>query len=228
MAGERMASTDTPAARGSQATEATLPLLTLDIASRLLFFERMLRLVADNDGDVVECGVGWGRSLLDWALLVRLEERRRHIWGFDSFEGFPEPSPEDKGVRSVQRGEWRTDLASVMKMLEGSGLDTEFVRYRVTLVKGFFADTLPRYNGPGIAVLHIDADLYHSYLGVLRYLYDRVVPGGVIVFDEYLNTMDLEKFPGASAAINEFFDGREQIRRDKPSGRYYVVRGGGE
>ncbi len=215
-----MRSAPTPE-RGSQVTKATLPLLTLDIASRLLYFERMLRAVSDVEGDVVECGVGWGRSLLDLSILVRLEERGRQVWGFDSFEGFPEPSPEDRSSRNVQKGEWKTEIESVIEMMKSSGLDGEFVDYRITLVKGFFDRSLAKYTGERIALLHVDVDLYQSYRDVLTAMYPKVASGGVVLFDEYLNTMDTEKFPGAHAAITEFFGSREPILRDR-SGRYYV------
>ncbi len=210
--------------RGSEATEATLPLLTYGIASRLLYFNKMLGLVHEIPGDIVECGVGWGRSLLDLAFLVRLEEKGRHLWGFDSFEGFPEPAPQDDSSRKARRGEWKTDVTSIMRMLRGSGLDEEFVEFRITLVKGFFADTLARYAGDPIALLHIDADLYPSYRDALTGLYDKVVPGGVILFDEFMGTMAVEKFPGAHKAIVEFFGGADRIERDRVFGRYYTVK----
>ena len=207
--------------RGSQVTKATLPLLTLGIASRLLYFERALGRVRDVEGDVVECGVGWGRSLLEIALLVRIEDGGRRIWAFDSFEGFPEPAPEDKSSRNVQKGEWKTKIESVVEMLYASGLDSEFVDFRITLIKGFFNESLAKYTGERIALLHIDVDLYQSYRDVLGALYGKVAPGGVILFDEYLNTMEYELFPGAARAVSEFFEGKEPILRDV-SGRYYV------
>src|SRR3989338_1750422 len=66
---------------------------------KLMYQKRLLELVHDLDGDIVECGVGWGCSLLYWALLAREEAKGRRIWGFDSFEGFPEPGPEDQGLK---------------------------------------------------------------------------------------------------------------------------------
>ena len=47
-------------------------------------------------------------------------------------------------------------------------------------------------------------DLYQSYLDVLRQLWPRVRVGGVVAFDEYF---DVAAFPGAKAAIDEFFAG---------------------
>jgi O-methyltransferase len=184
----------------------------------------MLRMLENVPGDVVECGVGWGRSLLPLAILVRLEEKGRKVWGFDSFEGFPDPSPEDASPRNVQKGEWKTDMLSVLKMLRSSGLDTEFINSRFTLIKGFFKESLESYRGDSVALLHIDVDLYQSYLDVLERLYPQVAPGGVIMFDEYANTMEYLKFPGAKKAIDEYFKGKEPILRDPISGKYYTIK----
>ncbi|MHB8618291.1 MAG: TylF/MycF/NovP-related O-methyltransferase [Chloroflexota bacterium] len=213
-----------PTQRGVDAKYSSLPHLTLAVASRLLYFQRMLELAADVPGDIVECGVGWGRSLLDLSILARLEERGRQLWGFDSFEGFPEPTQEDSSSRHVKRGEWRTDLRSVLEMLSASGLDSEFIHSRITLIKGFFKDSLPLYHGGPIALLHVDVDLYQSYTDVLTLLYPRVAPGGVVLFDEFLNTLELEKFPGARKAIQQYFQGKQDIKRDTISGKYYTVK----
>jgi hypothetical protein len=210
--------------RGSKVIESSLPFLTLENASRLLYFDRMLRSVSHIPGDVVECGVGWGRSLMSLTMLVRLEEKGRRIWGFDSFQGFPDPSLKDQTFRNVQKGEWKTDMLSVLKMLQSSGLDTEFLNSRLTLVEGFFQDSLERYTGDSIALLHIDVDLYQSYLDVLERLYSKVTAGGVVLFDEYANTLEYLKFPGAKKAIDEFFTGREKILRDAASGKYYALK----
>lgn len=79
--------------------------------------------------------------------------------------------------------------------------------------------------GKGIALLHIDADLYQSYLEALNILYAKVQPGGVIVFDEYMDGITHVNFPGAKTAIDEFFaDKPFNIQRDKHYGKYYIIK----
>ena len=210
--------------RGSQANESSLPPMTLNVAAHFLYFHGMMERIKTIDGDVVECGIGWGRSLALWAYLVRLEDKKRQLWGFDSFEGFPEPAAQDQSVRNTKKGEWKTSLESVMKMLNSSELDPLFVSYQITLVKGFFKDSLAKHTGKSIALLHVDADLYESYRDVLEQLYPKVAIGGAILFDEYMNTMEHEKFPGARKAIDEFFKGGTKIQRDALSGKYFVIK----
>jgi hypothetical protein len=195
--------------------------------ARLLYFKRVYDLVSDIEGDIVECGVGPGHSLMSFAFLVKDELKGRKLWGFDSFEGFPEPSEEDRSTRNPKKGDWGgTSIADVLTLLSEAGLDSHFINTQVTLVQGFFQQSLLKYRGRSIALLHIDVDLYQSYLTVLESLYPRVAEGGVVLFDEYLATMDHLKFPGAQKAIDEYFGGAvSSIRRDRMTGKYYLIKG---
>ena len=95
----------------------------------------------------------------------------RQVHGFDSFHGLPEA--------------WSGDSAS----FDAHGLLPKVPR-NVILHQGFFADTLPgwleRYSG-SVAFIHVDCDLYESTRCIFELLEDRIVPGTVIVFDEYFN-----------------------------------------
>ncbi|PIP87109.1 hypothetical protein COW81_02015 [Candidatus Campbellbacteria bacterium CG22_combo_CG10-13_8_21_14_all_36_13] len=204
-----------------------LPKMNYEDISQLLFFKRCFDYLGKVDGDVVECGVGQGKSLLSLAFLIKDEMSGRKIWGFDSFEGFPEPSREDQSLRNVKKGDIYSNINSsnIVTFFEIAGMDRLLVKHQVNLIKGFFKNTLTTYRGSQIALLHIDADLYDSYLDVLRELYPKVAKGGIIIFDEYITTADYSKFPGASKAVDEFFGQlKSNIRRDKITGKYYLVK----
>ena len=47
--------------------------------------------------------------------------------------------------------------------------------------------------------------MYESYLECLNKLYENIVVGGSIIFDEYYS----HKYPGARIAVNEFFENKE-------------------
>jgi hypothetical protein len=205
-----------------------LPTIPMHYAAlaRLLYFKRLFDRIADIDGHIVECGVGKGRSLLLLATLAKDEGRGRHLWGFDSFEGFPEPSSHDSSPRNPQKGDWSdTSIVYVLNYLKGSQLDPQFIGAHITLIKGFFNETLLHYRHEPIAFLHLDCDLYGSYKDSLTLLYDKVVPGGVICFDEYMKTGQMLSFPGAARAIDEFFGARRgDIQRDPISGGYFYIK----
>lgn len=70
------------------------------------------------------------------------------------------------------------------------------------LIKGNVFDTLPTYlkDNPEtrIALLHLDMDVKEPTDFALELLYDRVVPGGIIVFDDY------NAVAGETISVDEF------------------------
>ena len=75
--------------------------------------------------------------------------------------------------------------------------------FYIKLLKGTFEEVTPSFN-EDIAILHLDGDLYKSYLTCLDNLYKNVIEEGVIIFDEYYS----HKYPGARVAVNEFFENK--------------------
>jgi hypothetical protein len=120
-----------------------------------------------ENGLILEFGVYSGRTINH---IASLDVGK--VFGFDSFDGLPE--------------DWRPDFT------KGAFRRTDLpqVAQDVTLVPGWFEDSLPAFlkANPGpVSFLHIDCDLYSSTRTVLHYLNERIVPGTVIVFDEYFN-----------------------------------------
>jgi len=161
------------------------------------YFKEVVPLVDDLEGSLVECGFGHGKTaniFTDFMLNGAIQKRSMFL--YDSFKGFPAPSKEDKSKRNPQKGQWKVPIEEANKVKEKANVPVE-------VVKGYFEDTIKDYNGGPIAVLHIDCDLYQSYKTVLETLYNKVVTGGLIMFDEY---GEGEKWPGGVQAVNEFFE----------------------
>ena len=205
-------------------------------AAFFLYFNRCFSRIRKLEGDIVECGVASGRSLMMFAFLVKNSGGGRHLYGFDSFEGFPEISFEDRDDspesrrRDVQRGQNKAHLNITWQFLLNNLTDTrgkrdeQFVNTHITLIKGYFNQTLLDYPGKQIALLHIDCDLYEGYLTVLETFYHRVVKGGLILFDEY----NLKEWPGATKAVDSFFnkidDSDYKFIYDETLNKSYVVK----
>ena len=122
---------------------------------------------AGLDGLVAEFGVARGDSI---RLLGKLTNATVH--GFDSFLGLPE----DWSGATEKRG----TFAGRPRRLPGN----------VNIHAGLFADTLPVFlqeHEQPIRFMHVDCDLYSSTRTVFELLGVRIVPGTVIVFDEYFN-----------------------------------------
>lgn len=93
---------------------------------------------------------------------------------FDSFEGLPE--------------DWHIGVDKGTFGIDGAIPD---IRPNVHPVKGWFDQTLPEFarqhEGEKIAFMHVDCDLYSSTKTVFESLGHMIVPGTVILFDEYLS-----------------------------------------
>ena len=125
---------------------------------------------APEEGLDLELGVGDGNSLR--FLAEKLEGRT--VYGFDSFEGLPED-----WTHFQRRGRFGSD-----------GKPPEDLPDNAELVIGPFEETLAHFlaEHPGkVRLLHVDCDLYSSTRTALEALGPRLVPGSILVFDEYFN-----------------------------------------
>jgi hypothetical protein len=174
-------------------------------------------------GAFVECGTfTGGASAFALRSILRNEPNRepRPYYGFDSFAGMPQPTVQD-GSRAIswmygkdaeREGTSKAggelvgsdvnfaDYSACLRYLQGTGYPSG----KITLVKGWFQDTLPGYRGKigEIAILRIDGDFYESTKVPLENLFDSVVSGGIVVLDDYGG------FSGSQKAVDEFLSAR--------------------
>ncbi len=198
-----------------------LPRVYRGSLDRYLYFKDMVEKVRPVEGDIVECGVSIGYGALLFTLFSDYIDKPRIYHGFDSFEGFPDPVEKDENTPIPGRGFWASPPDTVIKVLRDGRLPEQTIRERIRLHKGWFDQTLPTYEGR-IALLHLDCDLYDSYKLSLETLYDKVQPGGVIMFDEYGD----DRWPGATKAIDAFFSDKPEQPRPHPKcdWKYHVVK----
>lgn len=147
-------------------------------------FERQLfhKLAAEKvPGSIVEFGTSTG----DW--VNRAWELSREagldvpIYGFDSFEGLPEPTVDDpQGV--WKKGDYAEALDVVRRYVRADE------RKAIHLIKGWFCDSVqtPEAQAIGeIAWARIDGDLYASAVDGLNFITPRLANGAVLYFDEF-------------------------------------------
>lgn len=118
-------------------------------------------------GLVMEFGVFSGRSIDRIAQNIS-----GPVYGFDSFEGLPEA--------------WRPGFDKGYFAREGLPQTLP----NVELVVGWFDRTLPVFldaHPEPASLIHVDCDLYSSTQTVFTQLRNRIVPGTIILFDEYFN-----------------------------------------
>ena len=170
---------------------------------KFLAHYELYRDITGLPGDVLELGVFKGASLVRWAAFRHALETQdsRRIVGFDAFGKFP-----TKGLKldadldfvdtfETEAGDGLSE-AEIGAIFRGKGIQN------VQTVAGNVFDTIPEYlrrrPATRIALLHLDMDVREPTAFALEQLYDRVVPGGLIVVDDY------GAVAGASDAVDAF------------------------
>jgi Macrocin-O-methyltransferase (TylF) len=171
------------------------------IAKMLAHYE-LYKTIVGLPGHVVECGVYKGASFLRFTTFRELLEspHSRKMIGFDAFGRFPEQNEDPANKSFIERfsaaGGDGISFDSFRDVLSHKGFEN------CELIEGDICATVPQYvrDHPElkIALLHVDVDVYHPTKVVLEKLFDRVVKGGLVVFDDYATV------EGETRALDEF------------------------
>lgn len=153
----------------------------------LAFISYVLALPQDLPGCLVEAGCYKGGSTAKFSLAARLAGRKLVV--FDSFEGLPKHR--ESPVRNIfgelvafpPRSYYGT-LDEVKDNVRMFGA-LEVCEFR----KGWFKDTIPGFDEP-VAALFIDVDLASSTCILLKHLFPRLIPQGLLIsHDGHLPTV---------------------------------------
>jgi O-methyltransferase len=158
-------------------------------------------------GDIVECGVWRGGSMMAAALsLLELGERRTlHL--FDTFEGMPPPGELDRDIAGAtaagllaaeDRRTGDTWALSPLEDVRANLLSTGYPADRIRFVPGRVEETIPAQAAAEIAILRLDTDWYGSTRHELEHLFPRLAVGGVLIIDDYGH------WQGARRAVDEY------------------------
>lgn len=167
------------------------------------------RYVARHDipGDMVECGVWRGGSMHAVArTLDGVGVRNRDLYLYDTYEGMTEPTVKDirhDGNSAAGQLAARDKSSAIWACasLEDVRAGFESIPYpseRLHFVKGPVEQTVPGTLPDQIAILRLDTDWYESTAHELAHMYDRLVPGGVLMIDDYAY------WQGSRLATDEF------------------------
>jgi O-methyltransferase len=161
-------------------------------------------------GDVVECGVWRGGNMLIAKELCKGSPLARKFYLYDTFAGMSAPSaadvtssgePAEKTYRERQRSDHTDWVYASLDDVRDNFRNAGLLDDEVFFIKGKVEDTLrieadlPKQ----IALLRLDTDFYESTKAELEVLYPRLVPGGVMIVDDYGH------WRGARKAVDEYF-----------------------
>jgi O-methyltransferase len=164
-------------------------------------------------GDIVECGVWRGGSMMVVANeLVRRGDTSRRLWLYDTYTGMTPPTVDDVTITGTTGAEWfdaelakpEKDATGVtgiaLETVQDNVASTGYPRDRQTYVVGPVEETL--YSEPlpeQIALLRLDTDFFESTRAEMEVLYPRLVPGGILILDDY------GYWRGARKAVDDYF-----------------------
>ena len=176
---------------------------------RMLVLLRLLRSTAAVMGEVWELGVYRGGT----ALVIRNElaaAATTTLRLFDTFAGLPSTDP----VRDVHvQGEFAdTSLAEVQALV---GTDA-FIDWRPGLVP----DTFDGLDSVTLRFVHVDLDLYAPIRATVEFVWARMAPGGIVLFDDY----GFVSCPGARMAVDEFCTAQGLALIPLPTGQSLLIK----
>ncbi len=153
-------------------------------------------------GDFAEFGSWRGANLMFTTKVLQILDPHgsKRVHCFDSFEGLPEFAAED-GADGDRVGMYRGSLDELKAFIELYGFgDT------ITIHQGRIEQTFPKFlegdKGASLSLIYFDADLYEPAVVALKFGHERLMKGGVIVFDEWNSPL----WPGEGLAVREFLD----------------------
>jgi asparagine synthase (glutamine-hydrolysing) len=201
------------------------PSALVDLAESARHIEREHR-----EGILIEAGCALGGSAL---VIAASKTPSRTFRLYDTFGMIPPPSSND-GVDAQSRyeviasgnspgigGEQDTYYGYEENLLEKVG--ETFRRYRlpaehhhIEMIQGLYEDTL--HVSEPVALAHIDCDWYESVMLCLERIVPHLIPGGILVIDDYFD------WSGCRAAVDTYFTGREAEFEFVMKSRLHIIR----
>lgn len=160
-------------------------------------------------GDIVECGVYKGGSLMLAALTAQKMNRYdKRIYAYDTYEGMTEPMGIDVNVNGLRATSYFSEISdggnsawcqASMEEVRANLLSTAYPEEKLVFVKGKVEETIPKQLPSQISLLRLDTDWYESTYHELTHLFPLLAPRGVIIIDDYGH------WKGQRKAVDEYF-----------------------
>lgn len=162
---------------------------------RLLYRYKFYEKTQHLPGDIVEIGVFKGAGILAWLKILKIFSTavtNKKVIGFDFFDvddtnTYLTHIENNIGLKQVLQRVDKNDL--IIDCIKQKIYNAGFDESRFILIKGNICNTTAEFvkKNPGfkISILYIDVDIEEPTYYSLLHLWDRIVPGGYIVFDEY-------------------------------------------
>ena len=156
--------------------------------------------------DALEVGCWRGGSSLIIARAMAEYHPGRHVWICDTFQGLVMADPEYDNYH--KDGDFAATKEEVDQLLRSAGLTN------YTILEGTFPlETGSQLATGEIGFAHVDVDLYRSYQLTLEFIEPRLLPGSIVVFDDYA----VPTCEGATLAVNQWLAKINSAKRLDPN-----------
>ena len=187
---------------------------TLTSVERIAALLNAVGYIAANKipGDFAECGVWRGGSMMAVALaLLAQGDTSRALFLYDTYEGMPAPTDEDKSYDGVSAAEQLKQARrgtgiwchARLEDVRANLLSTGYQKSKIHLIKGRVEETIPANMPQHLSLLRLDTDWYESTKHELTHLFPLLDARGVLIVDDYGHWL------GARKAVDEYFRSRE-------------------
>lgn len=167
-------------------------------------------------GDFVECGVWRGYSCAVITTYLDFSNVDKTLYLYDTFRGIPDGYNSENLSNHIYDQQNKNDPDAILNHVREVFKSFPNVR----IVPGIVPDTFESECPDRISFLHIDMNSSASEIAALEHLYDRVSPGGIIVFDDY----GWEAYRSQKKAEDNFMSARNQHILELPTGQGLLVK----
>lgn len=177
-----------------EAAENVAP-YTLLLRDRLYMLWQFAKQSTILNGASAQVGVFRGGSarLISYAT----KGNKKPFFLFDTFEGMPKV---DQSVDLHEEGDFsNTSIEGVRNLFDDVS--------NAVFCKGRFPETAGPAQNEKFGFVYIDVDIYQSTKDSLEFFYPKMLPGGFIMFDDYMG----KRTPGVKKALDEFLQGKKEI-----------------
>lgn len=193
---------------------------------RFRFLLSKLNETSNLSGFVAECGCYKGLS--SNLMCKAIKSGNAYFMGegfqiYDSFEGLSQLQPEDRESSTssnkerppkeiMKEGRFAVDIEKVKMSL------SEFPN--IQYFKGWIPHSFPSENPNQYRFVHVDVDLYQPTLDSLEYFWPKLLPGAIMLCDDF-------NWSGAEKAVKEFSAKHSASYNVSPFNQAYFVKENG-
>lgn len=145
-----------------------------------------------KEGDIIDIGTWRGGSGVLMAKKAMLDQIDCSVYLCDTFKGIVKAGEHDSKNRNA------TYANTTVEMVEALAKNAEL--NNIKILEGIFPDETGRdVEDCKFRFCHIDTDTYQSSHDIMEWIWERLIPGGIVIEDDY----GFEHYEGITKHVNE-------------------------